>query len=119
MPLERALLESTCLVAHAQTTAAHPSIGYEPETEQSAHEARIRKRRGVHDMDPNGYVCSPECAMRLQLPQQWATKLLKGADAVAGMVSRMRRSEIDRSITYQAYVGTAVNPSMHSHEEIK
>ena len=69
-------------VSHAQTAAALPLLQAQPATEQSSYEAGL-KRRGVRDADPNVYVYTPEFAKRFQLPMQWASEELKGADAVA------------------------------------
>ena len=68
----------------AQARAAEPlkMLPSEPATEQSSYEAG-RNRRGVQDADPNIYVYTPEFAKRFQMPLQWASDDLKGADAVA------------------------------------
>lgn len=73
---------TTFLIAHADAVEPLRLLPSEPPTEQSAYEARLN-RRGVHDVDPNVYVYTPEFAKRFQLPMEWASEELKGADAVA------------------------------------
>jgi len=77
-----------CLVPNwviAQVSAPEPLrlLPSEPPTEESSYEARHINRRGVKDVDPNVYVYTPEFAKRFQMPMQWASEELKGADAVA------------------------------------
>lgn len=55
----------------------------EPATERTTYEASVLNAQGVHDMDPNIYVYTPEFAQRFQMPAQWISADLKGADAVA------------------------------------
>jgi hypothetical protein len=69
-----------------------PLLQPEPATEKSTYEARILKPRGVHEMDPNVYVYTPEFAKRFQMPQEWASADLQGADAVAFRVMPTYRS---------------------------
>jgi hypothetical protein len=76
-------LAATCVVSHAQNDAALPLLGSEPATPQSSYEARILKRQGVRDVDPNVYVYTPAFAKRFQMPLEWASDELKGAEAVA------------------------------------
>lgn len=73
---------TTFPIAHADAVEPLRLLPSEPATEQSAYEARLN-RRGVHDVDPNVYVYTPEFAKRFQLPMEWASEELKGADAVA------------------------------------
>ncbi|MBI3728391.1 MAG: hypothetical protein HY254_08675 [Burkholderiales bacterium] len=70
-------------VAHANAAEPLQTLASEPATDLSSYEARIAKRRSVHDMDPNVYVYTPEFARRFQMPMEWASEELKGADAVA------------------------------------
>lgn len=67
---------------HASAAEPLRLIPSEPATEQSSYEAG-RNRRGVQDADPNIYVYTPEFAKRFQMPMQWVSDDLKGADAVA------------------------------------
>jgi hypothetical protein len=78
-----ALFAAQLGLSQAQLVRSLPSLASEPATEQSSYEARILKRHGVHDVDPNVYVYTPEFAKRFQLPMEWASDELKGADAVA------------------------------------
>lgn len=55
----------------------------EAATDQSSYAARILNRRGVREVDPNVYVYNAEFAQRFQMPQEWVSDELKGADAVA------------------------------------
>jgi len=76
-----------CLVPNwviAQVSAPEPLrlLPSEPTPEGYSYEARF-KRGGVYDVDPNVYVYTPEFAKRFQMPMQWASEELKGADAVA------------------------------------
>ena len=67
---------------HASAAEPLQLIPSEPATKQSSYEAG-RNRRGVQDADPNIYVYTPEFAKRFQMPMQWVSDDLKGADAVA------------------------------------
>lgn len=73
---------TTFFIAHVEAVEPLRLLPSEPQTEQSAYEARLN-RRGVHNVDPNVYVYTPEFAKRFQLPMEWASEELKGADAVA------------------------------------
>jgi len=55
----------------------------EAPTPLSSYEARILKRKDVHDVDPNIYAYTAEFAKRFQMPEQWIAQDLKGAEAVA------------------------------------
>ena len=68
---------------YAQPTSPLPYLKSEPASAQSSYEARIVNRQGVHDMDPNIYVYTPDFANRFQMPSQWSSADLKGVDAVA------------------------------------
>ncbi len=83
--LHRALLIGSAILFfcwHASAAEPLRLIPNEPATEHSSYEAG-RNRRGVQDADPNIYVYTPEFARRFQMPMQWASDDLKGADAVA------------------------------------
>lgn len=77
-----ALCMSLAMAAQAQTGAL-PMQPSESATEQSSYAARILNRRGVREVDPNVYVYNAEFAKRFQMPQEWVSDELKGADAVA------------------------------------
>ena len=70
------------MVAHAQTGTL-PTQPSQAATEQSSYIARILNRRGVREVDPNVYAYNAEFAQRFQMPQEWISDELKGADAVA------------------------------------
>ena len=55
----------------------------EPATSQTSYEERVINSKGVHNMDPNVYVYTSEFANRFQMPNQWISADLKGAEAVA------------------------------------
>lgn len=71
------------LLATAQT-APPPLQPLQDElpSEKTSYAARM-SRRGVRAADPNVYVYTPEFAKRFQMPQEWVSTELKGADAVA------------------------------------
>jgi hypothetical protein len=72
------------LTSNAQSLSEPlPLLQPEPATEKSSYEARILKRQGVRDVDPNVYVYTPAFAKRFQMPLEWASDELKGAEAVA------------------------------------
>jgi hypothetical protein len=52
-------------------------------TATSSYEARILNRGGIRNRDPNIYVYTPAFGQRFQMPVQWESKALQGADAVA------------------------------------
>lgn len=70
------------MVAHAQT-GTMPKQPSQAATDQSSYTARILNRRGVREVDPNVYAYNAEFAQRFQMPQEWISDELKGADAVA------------------------------------
>lgn len=59
------------------------NVTSEAPTPQSSYEARILKRKDVHDIDPNVYAYTAKFARRFQMPEQWIAPDLKGAEAVA------------------------------------
>ncbi len=81
-PLRLALFLSA-LSASAVALEALPMLESEPPAAKFSYEARIIRHRGVMDRDPNIYVYTPAFAQRFQMPVQWESKALRGADAVA------------------------------------
>ena len=55
----------------------------EPESGATAYAARILQATQAHEVDPNVYVYTAEFARRFQMPPQWVSEELVGADAVA------------------------------------
>lgn len=70
------------MAVHAQTGTLPTQRG-QTATDQSSYTARILNRRGVREVDPNVYAYNAEFAQRFQMPQEWISDELKGADAVA------------------------------------
>lgn len=73
----------TAALAEAPAGTTVPPLTNEPASEKTSYETRNLKRRDVHDMDPNVYVYSRDFARRFQMPEQWISDDLKGAEAVA------------------------------------
>jgi hypothetical protein len=66
-----------------QSGEALPILASDPPTPQTSYEARVLRPRGVHYVDPNVYAYTAEFARRFQMPEQWVTPDLQGAEAVA------------------------------------
>jgi hypothetical protein len=82
LTLQMALGLSLTVAVQAQTGVL-PVQASEAATDQSSYAARVLNRRGVHEVDPNIYVYNAEFAKRFQMPLEWVSDELKGADAVA------------------------------------
>lgn len=78
-----ALLLPSAVVSAQQNQEPLRYLTPEAPTPQSSYEARILKRKDVHDIDPNVYAYTAEFAKRFQMPEQWIAPDLKGAEAVA------------------------------------
>lgn len=64
-------------IAHAQAPAQDPARSY-----QDRQNPRLSQSGPIYK-DPNVYVYTPEFARRFQMPEQWISAELQGADAVA------------------------------------
>ena len=66
-----------------QSSEALPILASGPPTPQTSYEARVMRPRGVHYIDPNVYAYTADFARRFQMPEQWITPDLHGAEAIA------------------------------------
>ena len=55
----------------------------QPPTYATSYRARILERGGIRDVDPNIYVYSAAFAQRFQMPEEWISDELTGAEAAA------------------------------------
>ena len=78
-------LAQACMLTAATAHAVEPlpMLQSELPTATSSYEARILNRGGIRNRDPNIYVYTPAFGQRFQMPVQWESKALQGADAVA------------------------------------